>query len=105
MSTGSSELGISSLTTGISKSGMAQYEEDLKTNVLTNVETKIEDVEAVITAINGGWQGESRDRFLKDFENVRKKLIEDLKDEYKDVQNRLDELQDNYFRQDKNLYN
>ena len=25
--------------------------------------------------------------------------------EYKDVQHRLDELQDNYFRQDKDLYN
>ena len=104
MGHGSSDLSIEDLTTGISKSGMEQFQEDIKINILVNISEKIEDVAELEAAINAGWQGASRDRFLKDFKEVRKAIIADLKEEYKDVEARLEEVKNNYFRQDNNLY-
>lgn len=102
--TGSTDVGISDLTMGVSKSGMAKYKEDLKTNVLVKVSDKINDVTTVITAIEAGWQGISRDNFLTDFAAARGSICADLKEEYNDLQARLEELEDSYFRQDASLY-
>lgn len=102
---GSEDLGINDLSIGVSKSGMKAYREAIKISLLKDTITKMEDDwEAVETAINGAWQGASRDRFLDDFAKRREAIEEDLRKEQEDLDNRLEELESAYYKQDNNLY-
>ena len=102
---GSSNLGIGDLSIGVSKSGMQEYREAIKLSLLDETIKKMdENWTAVETAINGAWQGTSRDRFLDDFAKRREAIKEDLKKEQQDLDNRLEELESAYYKQDNNLY-
>lgn len=98
-----SNLGIGDLTIGIDANGMVQYKEDLRAELLQQSKEKINNVQEVLDAINAGWQGVSRDNFVKQFASVREKICEDLDNEYADLENRLTDLQSAYFSIDKNI--
>ena len=100
---GSSSLGISYLTIGINANGMQEYKDSLRVELLANTKDKINDVADVVTAIDGAWQGKSRDLFLRQFEETRAKITEDLDAEYRDLNNRLTDLQSSYFAIDQSL--
>lgn len=102
-SMGSNNLGISELTIGINSTGMEEYKEQLRTDLLQTSKDKINSVDAIVSAINNGWQGVSRDRFLKQFDDVRQKICDDLDKEYADLENRLTDLQSAYYAADQNL--
>ena len=104
MSSGASDTGISDLTVGISKSGMEAYIQQLKADLLDTSVEKINDTSNMLNAINSGWQGASRDNFISDFNAAREAIANDLIAEYNDLAARLQELQDNYFKQDSELY-
>ena len=96
-------LGIDSLTIGVSRAGMEEYRESLKMHLLEETKTKLEDVAEIQTAIDNGWQGQARDQFLVDFDQQIGKIIEDLQKEYDDLDHRLIELSENYLNQDMNM--
>lgn len=96
-------LGIDSLTIGVSHAGMDAYRDELKMAVIQETKELIDDYANVESAINNCWQGIARDRFLDAFEEIREKIKEDLDAEYNDLDNRLDELEYMYYQQDKNM--
>ena len=101
---GNHDLNIDSLTIGIDANGMANYRESLRIAVINETVNKLDnDWEPVEEAINDCWQGESRDRFLRDFKNIREKIKDDLTAEYRDLENRLLDLENMYFKQDQNM--
>lgn len=100
---GSKNLGIDDLTIGVSRKGMEQYKHELKISVLNETKDKIDDVDNVVKAINNCWQGQARDKFLSQFAATREKIKEDLKREYNDLEQRLIELEHQYYDQDKSM--
>lgn len=97
-------LGIGDLSIGVSAGGTEEYLANLKTELLTNVSSKIvEDYKAVKDALDRGWQGQSRDKFDMKFEQVKTQLIADLEAEYNDLERRINEITENYLNQDKNM--
>lgn len=99
-----SNIGIEDLDIGISKRGMDEYKKSLKTIVLKNTGDKLDDADQLIEAIKAMWQGESCEAFLKDFKTARNNMKKDLEAEYEDLEARLNELEGNYFEQDRRLY-
>lgn len=85
---------------GISKQGMEEYIQNLRTDLLTKVNEKLEDTDAMAQAIARGWQGQSRDNFLNQFEKGIRTVQSDLRSEYTDLLMRLSELTSNYYEQD-----
>lgn len=101
---GGADVGIADLTEGISHAGMEAYLEELKATVLTETINVINnEADALQNAINVGWQGRARDVFFDKFNTVRSNIAEDLTQEYYDLVARLQELEDNYFNQDKKM--
>lgn len=100
---GSHDLSISELTTGIDSKGMDDYMHELYIDILETVANQINDVTAVTTAINNCWQGNSKEKFLEDFTQARELIVTDLKAEYEDLKNRLEELRSFYFEQDQKM--
>ncbi|MBE6155825.1 MAG: hypothetical protein E7164_03605 [Firmicutes bacterium] len=96
-------LGIGDLTIGVSTTGLENYKAGLKAELLTTVEEKINDYSAVKSALDKGWQGVSRDNFERQFENMRKQVIEDLRLEYANIEARIEELANKYIRQDQSM--
>ncbi len=98
------DLGMDSLSIGVSVNGMAEYKVNLKAELLTNVVDKIdEEYENIMNVINSGWQGVARDRFDAQFKAQCVAIGADLTAEYMDLEARLDELQAFYFEQDQAL--
>lgn len=95
-----SELGIDTLTIGIDSNGMQNYRESLRIDLLQSTEQKINEFTEVEAAINNCWQGLSRDYFLDSFEDMRQRIIQDLEAEYRDLENRLVDLEEMYYKQD-----
>lgn len=85
---------------GISKEGMQQYMENLQADLLTKVNEKLEETDGISQAIARGWQGQSRDKFLDQFEKGIRAVQSDLQSEYSDLMMRLSELTSNYYSQD-----
>ena len=96
-------LGIDNLDIGVSTSGAVEYFENLKTELLTNVEQKIDEIGPITTALDKGWQGVSRDRFDSQFEEAREALKMDLRREYKDLVVKINQAVEGYVNQDKNM--
>jgi uncharacterized protein YukE len=94
---------IDNLDIGVSAAGTEAYLENLKASLLTEVSTKIDDVEAITSALNSAWQGESRDKFDARFEKMREDIKSDLEAEYNDLAARLSELTNSYLHQDSNM--
>ncbi len=98
------DLSIDSLSIGISSSGMAEYKEALKADLLVATKTKLEEERNnIMNVINTGWQGVARDRFENQLKKMCDDIGNDLEAEYKDLEARLDELEAFYFNQDKSL--
>lgn len=94
---------IADLTQGMSRKGMGHYNFQLYRHLTVLVRDKLEDVSAIQTAVDAGWQGESRDKFLADFEaNIR--IVEDqIREAYDALYARIVELTSNYYKQDRDL--
>ena len=100
---GSDKLEIGQLDIGVSKQGMNSFKDALKLKLLDQVKDKINETENVINAVNDGWQGASRDKFLSDFQKATEDLIKDIAAEYTDLENRLTELESAYYDIDNKL--
>lgn len=100
---GGQNMSFDGVTEGIDRDAMKTYLENMKIELLDTVKEQINSVSDVLDAINAGWQGESRDVFLRQFASQRRAIIEDLEDEYKDLMARFKELQEFYYKQDEQM--
>jgi len=96
-----SDLG--EMTEGLSSKGMEAYLEALKANLLVKVGESLDETTALEAAINKGWQGVSRDKFMTQFNKAIEATKEDLVAEYYDLVNKLSELAQSYYEQDANM--
>jgi uncharacterized protein YukE len=96
-------MSMGTMTVGVSASGMENYREELKSVVLIDTSTLIDDVSGIESALNAGWQGASKDAFLQKFAQHREALKGELAAEYQDLENRLEELQSFFFNQDQKM--
>lgn len=106
ITTGSTKFqDLNGIDIGMSIAGIAEYLEDLKANVLEKAKSTLtgESLEKVVAAINNNWQGASRDKFLTNLEQAIKHISTDLDAEYDDLLARLEEIQNNYLKQDNQL--
>lgn len=86
-------------------SGITSANVDIFKNVMYTGNEKLEDTDAMAQAIARGWQGQSRDNFLDQFEKGIRTVQSDLKSEYSDLMMRLSELTRNYYEQDAKMVN
>ncbi len=93
-------LGIGNLDVGLSIAGIDEYLNSMKVNLLASTEELLDNVASVEQAINAGWQGMSKDKFLEDFMVARSTIKNDLALEYEDVVARFQELKNNFMYQD-----
>ena len=97
------ELGLDSMTEGISIEGMQQLLDDLRVNVLESVSTQLEQTEEIVSALNKGWQGAARDAFVLNFSKSIEEVKDGLNAEYRDLLRKFGELSDNYFNEDNRM--
>ena len=100
---GAQAMSFDGVTEGIDRDAMKTYLENLKVELLDTVSEQINAVSDVIETINSGWQGEARDKFLRQFASQRSAIIDDLSKEYKDLMARFNELQEFYYKQDEEM--
>ena len=94
---------IADLTQGVSRKGMQLYKSQLYRHLVEQVRYKLEDVSAIQTAVDDGWQGESRDKFLADFEANIRTVDAQMESAYSALFARIVELTSNYYKQDRDL--
>lgn len=85
-------LGIGDMTIGASREGLETYIEDLHLTAFQEVVNEIDNVTDFETAVNNCWQGESKDRFLSHFAEMREVVKSDLEAEYQNLENKIREL-------------
>ena len=100
---GASEMGLSTMTEGISKEGIRELVEVMQAELLKGVVEKLKATEGIQTAITSGWQGKSRDAFLDKMTKAISSIINDLNAEYTDLLKRLAELVESYYAQDEKM--
>lgn len=104
MNTGTNNFSsLDTLTTGIDATGMTNYVDQLKIELLDTVKEKINDVAELQAALDKGWQGNSLDKFKEHFNSMTEQICTDLQAEYDDLVARLSDLQSAYFNVDNNL--
>lgn len=98
-------LDIGALNIGFSEEGLAEYKTNLKTKVITDTEAIINDISEIENALNAGWQGVAKDKFVDEFAEARRQIVADLNREYEDLEARFAQLQNTYFEQDNTMMN
>lgn len=101
----SRNMSLDTMTEGISVHGMRDFVDLLKANLLTGVCNELNKTEEINRALMAGWQGQSRDEFIRKFTASIRAVKDDLADEYFNLLKRLGELMDSYFEQDKKMMN
>ena len=82
---------------------MNTYRENLKMHLLTETINKMDDVDDIITATRNCWSGVSCENFLDTFTDTRAAIAEDLRKEYADLESRINDLQNMYYKQDMDM--
>lgn len=100
---GSSSLSIQDLDIGVSKAGMEQYKEQIKSDLLITSKELLQDISEIERTVNAGWQGVSKDKFLSDFKSDVDKICEDLENEHADLQLVLGDLEEIYYKVDASI--
>ncbi len=94
---------INQMTYGFSSAGTDDLLATIKTDLLLTAKTALENVDGVVNAINAGWTGQAKDKFLLNFGAAHVKIASDLQSEYNDLYTRFTELASAYKEQDANL--
>lgn len=99
-----SNIGIEDMTIGVSGKGMDDYSDMLKTKILNEMKTELEaQCDAIINKVREGWRGHSEVKFEKLLKDEIEQIIDDLKDEYRDLQGKLYDTNKYYIDQDEKL--
>lgn len=100
-------LSIDSMTMGYSVAGINRYLEAVKTAVLTDVCNMLEDdfegVQNIKRAFDKGWIGTAREKFDLKFQKARADIKAEIEKEYNDFEYRINELRDNFIKQDNEM--
>ncbi len=101
--TNSTSMSFDNVTEGLDIQGMRNYIDYLKVKVLDEVIKQLKSISSVQAAINRGWQGQSRDKFLKQFESQIENTETELKKEFADLETRMNDLARSFYNQDADM--
>ncbi len=93
----------SNLSVGMNLKKMDTFAKDIGFNVKEIVK-KIKDTSDLQKKLDANWQGASRDAFVKDLNDAIGKVQRAVTAEYYDFMSRLQDLANNMYKEDKNLY-
>lgn len=96
-------MDFENVTEGVSRSGMNGYLEYLRVDVITKILEALDNTDEMSTAINNGWQGQSRDKFLSQLRGAIKASKNDIYKEFSNLADRLSDLYQDYMKQDANM--
>ena len=96
-------LGTAGFTAGMNIKKLNDFAQDINFNV-KKIIAKIDDTKSLQAQLDASWQGASRDRFVKDLNDAIGNLKWGIDMEYRDFMSRLQDLADNMYKQDKDLY-
>lgn len=100
---GDSSLDIKNATTGISKSGMKTYVENVNVAVIDETIKKLKNTSGISDAVDAAWAGKSKEAFLKALDKSIQRIINDLEKERDNLNARFDSLEYSYLSQDEKL--
>lgn len=96
----SKELGIQNLDIGFSEEGLKDYIKKLELEIIEELDNVFNDTGDVVSAINSGWQGRSRDLFLGHLTASLHQISGDIRLEFDDLSRRFTEVETSYYQQD-----
>ena len=98
------DLNIKDLDYGFSHNGVTEYIESLQLHMLDNVKKSIEEgSQNVLSALDKGWSGASREKFDEKFTTQCGELQQQLEAQFNALKGRIVELAYNYAEQDNNM--
>jgi len=97
------ELTIQEVSYGISKAGMDAYIDALQLDVEQPIRDVLNDTTSLKKAVESGWQGKSKDAFLKLLDNSVKELDKEIEAEFDNLASKLTELKKQYYDIDKDI--
>ena len=104
-SNGDNGLSIADLDIAVDGSGMDNYKEAIKAEVIEKTIEKLADLqENIITAVKKGWQGEAYAQFEEDFKARIKEIQEELEKEGTDLLEKIDSVKKAYYTIDHSVY-
>ncbi len=99
------DLGIGDLSIGVSKAGMQSYIDNLSDQIFNRTGRDLTDGYSYLeSVISDGWQGVSRDNFIKDFKENLNQIIKNIDVQKKNFETELTTLMNNYFNIDSIVY-
>ena len=94
-----------SLEYGYSSDGMKALDESLNQLMYEDIKKQLDELQTTVTAaLDTCWQGNSHDRFIKDFGEEIERVKSEIGNEYGDLQHRMNDLANYYYIQDNVLY-
>lgn len=98
------KIGIEDLDIAISETGIEDYMEQLKIEILDDMKTALEaERDAIIEKVRTGWIGKSEEAFEKQLKEEIEAIEADFKEEEKDLKARLKDLANFYYNQDEKM--
>ena len=97
---GSKDMDFNGVTEGFSKEGYGYYISYLKLNIVDTICDMLDKTDGIINALNKGWQGNSRDKFIEKFNKTKNKTEDEIIAEFKSLKSKLSILAYNYYEQD-----
>lgn len=95
---------IGDMTVGYSGKGMNSFKASLKEMLVDEVEESLEKLEETVKDnLSNCWTGDSKDKYVKKLSNQIESVVDELKDEWKDLSARLTEVAYFYKAQDQAL--
>lgn len=95
-------LTIDSLDIGMSVEGVKEYQQKIE-SLMSDLKEKMRDLSKISNALDSGWAGQSKVDFLYDMAQIVSHAIYAMDLEYEDLENRFQELKNNYHNQDNNM--
>lgn len=62
-------LDLDDATIGISRTGLENYKQDLKVNIINDTKVLLRNYEDIATEIGKGWNGAAANRFMENFDS------------------------------------
>lgn len=94
---------LTNFSVGMNIKKLDTFAKDIGFNVKEIVK-KIKDTSDLQKKLDANWQGASRDAFVKDLNDAIGKVQKAVTAEYYDFMSRLQDLANNMYKEDKNLY-
>lgn len=90
---------------GYETGGVDQYLEDIKANLLTEAQTRVNNIGNIRTACEATWEGKAREKFLDNLQKDAKHVGDQFKKLYDALEKEVKQVRGAMSEKDKNMFN